>query len=239
MYRKLWFLAFPQIWYQTYALKRRRRQSNWTDLQYYRAMFSMSSLMPHTEGDKLAAVRNTISAAILQDRSSARILDLATGCGYQARSIWEHGYTRVYACDVVERRISLAQELNADTGIKFLVSDMRRQGFSTAFFDAITISVALHDWPAAGVEEILQECGRLLRPGGQLLILEPRHVTDLPPFFRSFYAFVADSLDESLNMRAFIDLDLARAAGRHDFTLQRKGTFWLGGLCLYSFVKQG
>lgn len=239
LYRKLWFLGFPLTWYATYCLKRRHRHQNWTDVQYYRAMYSMARLTPQIEGDKFAALRRTVTGAILQDRSSARIVDLGTGCGYQARNIWGHGYKRVYAGDLVERRISLAQQLNADTGIKFLVLDMQRMGFPTAFFDAITITVALHDLPAAGVQDVLRECGRVLQPGGRLLILEPRYIRDWPAFFRGFYAFVADNLDESLNMRAFINLDLAGVAGRHDFALQSKQTFWLGGLCLYAFMKRG
>ncbi len=238
MYRRLWFLTFPQIWYQTYSLKRHHRESQWSDLEYYRAMFSLASLMPHREGDKLAALRKAMTGAIRQDRSSARILDLATGCGYQARSIWDGGYRGVYASDVVEQRISVAQQFNAATGIRFLVADMKELGFPADFFDAITISVALHDWPAAGVEDILRECGRVLRPGGQLLLLEPRYIRDWPDFFRNFYAFVADTLDESLNMRSFIELDLAAVARQYDFTLERKQAFWLGGLCLYTFKKR-
>ena len=239
IYRNLWFLTFPRTWYETHSLKRHRKQKNWSYFQYYEAMFSMVNLVPEVEGDKLAALRTPMTAAIGQDPATARILDLATGCGYQARSIWDHGYKRVYACDVVERRISLAHQFNASTGITFLVSDMQRAGFPAAFFDAITISVALHDLPAAGVRDILRECSRMIRPGGRLLILEQRYIQDWPPYFRKFYAFVADNLDESLNMRAFIDVDLAGVAEGYGFALQSKQIFWLGGLCLYVFTQRG
>lgn len=239
MYRKLWFLTFPRIWYETYDLKRRQKKHNWSDRQYYRAMFSMAHLTPQVEGDKFGGLREHMTGAILQDRSSARVLDLATGVGYQARSIWSHGYERVYACDLVESRINLAQQHHSDTGIKFLVADMQHMGFPTAFFDAITISAALHDLPIAEVEDVLHECGRVLRPGGRLLLLEPRHIRDWPTYFRKFYAFVMDNLDESLNMRAFIDFDLAGTLRRNDFTLESTRTFWLGGLCLYIFIKGG
>jgi SAM-dependent methyltransferase len=239
MHRRFWYLAFPGIWYATYALKQRRKLQNWTDVQYYRAMFSMVSLRPQVEGDKFSPLREIVTGEIKQDRVTARILDLATGCGYQAGAAWRHGYRKVFACDLVQGRISLARDHNPDTGIHFLVSDMGRIGFPTGFFDAITISAGLHDLPAAAVQEVLRECGRVLRAGGQLLMLEPRCIRDWPAYFRPFYAFVADTLDESINMRDFIELDLVALAEKHGFTLRSKRTFWLGGVCLYACTKNG
>ncbi len=235
---RFWFLSFPAIWYETYRLKRHQKEGHWNDAQYYRAMFSIPSLKPQIEGDKLATVRRAITRAITQERSSARVLDLATGCGYQARDIWRHGYQRVFACDLVPPRVTLAKWVNADTGIRFLVADMQRMGFPTGFFDAITISAALHDLPASGVEDVLRECSRVIRPGGRMLILEPRCIRDWPPYFRQFYALVADNLDESINMRAFIDLDLAGVAGGYGFKLRSKHACWMGTLSLYAFVKR-
>ncbi len=237
MYRKLWFLAFPGIWFQTYSLKQRRKRQRWSDFQYYQAMFSMVSLRPQVEGDKLAALRSALTRAVSKDPASSRILDLATGCGYQARDLWEHGYRQVYASDLVDTRVGVAREHHRGSGIKFLVSDMRRLGIPSQSFDAITISVALHDLPAAMVRSVLPECSRVLRPGGRLVILEPAYIQDWPAYLRKFYAFVADNLDESINMRDFIALDLAGEAERNGFSLESRQTFWLGGLCLYTFVK--
>lgn len=237
MYSRYWFLSFPAIWYETYCLKQRHKEGRWSDAQYYRAMFSIPNLKPQVEGDKFAGLRSAMTDAISQDRSSARILDMATGCGYQARNIWSHGYQRVYACDLVTPRVRLAQHANANTGIKFMVADMQRLGLPTDFFDAISISAALHDLPASGVQDILRECSRVIRPGGRLLILEPRCIRDWPAYFRKFYAFLADNLDESINMRAFIDLDLADVAARYDFELRSRQACWSGTLSLYAFVQ--
>ncbi len=237
MYRKLWFLAFPSIWYQTYTLKQRRKRQHWSDFQYYQAMFSMVSLKPQVEGDKFAALREPMTRAVSKDLANGRILDLATGCGYQARDLWEHGYRQVYASDLVDCRVGIAQEHHRCTGIKFLVSDMQRLSVPSKTFDAITISVALHDLPAATVKSVLPECSRVLRRGGRLVILEPRYIRDWPPALRKFYAFVVDNLDESINMRDFIGLDLADEAANCGFRLECQRAFWFGGLCLYTFIQ--
>lgn len=238
MYKKTWFFSFLGIWCRTYQLKRRRKKENWSDAEYYRAMYSMPRLVHEIEGDKFAQFRDPITAEILKDKATARVLDFATGRGYQARNLWARGYQHVSACDFVDQRIAQAKELNADTNIEFSVNDIRKTNFAAASFDAITISVALHDATVGEVEEILSECSRLLKPGGRLIILEPRFLGDIAfAPYRKFYAFAADFLDESVNMPEFVAFDLAGRLRSLGFRLIRRQKMWYNILCLYTFEK--
>jgi ubiquinone/menaquinone biosynthesis C-methylase UbiE len=238
MYRRLWILDFPATWYQTYRLKRLRVRHGWTDRQYYREMYSLPRLTHAIEGDKFTGLRASITAEVGLDRESSRVLDLATGRGYQARHLWDHGYRHVYGCDVVEDRVRQARLLHAGTGLEWFVADLTRTAMPSGAFDAITVSVALHDVAAKDLKAILEEAVRILRVGGRLIVLEPRHVGDIrTTLARWVYPSVADVLDESVHMKDFVSFDLAQCAADVGLALTRRQILWHRILCLYSFEK--
>jgi SAM-dependent methyltransferase len=233
-----WLLRFARVWYGTHQLKLRRRREHLSDAQYYRLAFAVDPVAAAAKGDKFASTRTAVTRGIRQDRRTARVLDLGTGLGFQARSIWDAGYRQVYACDLVPDRIAIARTLHARTAIKFMMGDMQTLGFPDRSLDAITISVALHDLAAVGVEMVLAECERTLVPGGRLVVLEPRWQRDLASApHRWVYRFCGRLLDESVHLDDFLRFDLAGRLTPRGFTLVSRAVVWHSVLCLYTFEK--
>lgn len=233
-----WLLRFARVWYKTHQLKVRRKREHLSDAQYYRMAFALDHRAPAVKGDKFASIRAAVTRGIGQDRRTAHVLDLGTGLGFQARSIWDAGYRHVYGCDLVPDRIALARTLHAETAIEFMIGDMQSLGFPDRSLDAITISVALHDLPAVGVEMVLAECERALRSGGRLVVLEPRWQRDLAsPLHRWVYRYCGRLLDESVHLDDFLRFDLAGRLTRRGFTLLSRAVVWHSVLCLYTFEK--
>ena len=238
-HNKVWFLNFLPIWYVTHKLKLRKKSEKWDDDQYYEQMYAIPILTHNNVGDKLASLRDTITDEILKDRTSSRIIDLATGRGYQARNIWSRGYTNVHASDVQVGRVAEAKQLNADTDIRFTTADMRRLPYRDEMFDAITISGALHDLKAVDIEESLKECRRILKAGGRLIIMEPRYLGDISySLMRKVYFVGCNILDESVNMQDFLDFDIESYLTSLGLKLVKKQTVWYSILCIYTFEKR-
>ncbi|MFQ5542411.1 MAG: class I SAM-dependent methyltransferase [Candidatus Binatia bacterium] len=237
-YKNGWFLNFLPIWYATHRLKQIRNMQNWDDNKYYKNMYSLPFLTHDSVGDKLANVRDAITDEILKDKTSSRVVDLATGRGYQARNIWCRGYKNVHASDFHAGRVAEAKEQNSDTDIRFETADMKELPYRDAIFDAITISGALHDLKSAEIERSLNECRRILKTGGRLIIMEPRCLGDIPyVLIRKVYSYGCNVLDESVNMQDFLDFDIAGFLTTLGFTLVKKQTVWYSILCIYTFEK--
>lgn len=235
---RAWFLNFLPIWYVTHKLKQRKKSENWDDDQYYKQMYAIPILTHDNVGDKLASLRDAITNEIAKDCTSSRIVDLATGRGYQARHIWYRGYKNVHASDVQVGRVTEAKYLNSDTDISFTTADMRGLPYRDAMFDAITISGALHDLKAAEIEESLKECCRILKTGGRLIIMEPRYLGDIPySLMKKVYSFGCNILDESVNMEDFLNFDIAHHLSNLGFTSLKRQTVWHSILCIYTFEK--
>lgn len=197
----MWMLDFPRIWYATCRLKRRRKKERWSDEQYYRKAYAIPNSHYGIEGDKFARVRDYVTSELTEAQGNSRIIDLGTGRGYQARSLWDHGHKDVYACDLVRERISEAKQLNSDAEINFMVGDMKRLCFPDGSFDAIAISVALHDLTAAEIERALRECDRVLRIGGRLVIMEPICFEDMPStLLRRVYSLCCHVLESESHL---------------------------------------
>ena len=105
-------------------------------------------------------------------RPGARALDLATGTGDLAFALAARG-ARVVGLDITLRMIQLARDKaarGAQPGAAFLVGDMIALPFAAGAFDIVTTGYGLRNVPnlAAAIDEI----GRVLSPGGQLLSLD-------------------------------------------------------------------
>ena len=237
-YNKVWLFNFLPIWYVTHKLKQRKKTENWDDDQYYEQMYSIPFLTHDSVGDKLASLRDTITDEIEGDKTLCRVVDLATGRGYQARNIWSRGYKNVYASDLHVGRVAEGQKQNADTGISFAVGDIRQLPYRDDMFDAITISGALHDLQTGGIEESVKVCRRILRTGGRLIIMEPSYLGDISyTLLRKVYSFAWNILDESVNMKDFLNFDIASYVMSLGFSLVKRQMVWHSILCLYTFKK--
>jgi demethylmenaquinone methyltransferase/2-methoxy-6-polyprenyl-1,4-benzoquinol methylase len=108
----------------------------------------------------------------------ARALDLATGTGDIALALASRG-ARVVGLDITFRMIELAKRKGTQgfpaggspsIALEFLVGDMLALPFPSGSFEIVTTGYGLRNVPnlATAIEEI----GRVLSPGGQLLSLD-------------------------------------------------------------------
>ena len=119
-------------------------------------------------------------------RPGARALDLATGTGDIAFALAARG-ARVVGLDITFRMIELARtktDVGADLGRptraehdeplrhapSFLVGDMLALPFPSGVFDIVTTGYGLRNVPNLTIA--IEEIGRVLSPGGQLLSLD-------------------------------------------------------------------
>ena len=174
-----WLTGFFKTWVYQFRLKRRREAEGWSDEVFYRKTFTHRDV-PVRSTDKFASTRRFIAGEIGSEDSNTRILDLASGFGFLAKHLYDLGYRRVYAMDLVPYRVAHASRIHFPIGIQFLAGDIRSLCVPAASFDAITISVALHDLATKEIGAVLRECYGAIRPGGRFLIMEPHYDKDIP-----------------------------------------------------------
>lgn len=93
-----------------------------------------------------------------------RVLDLATGTGVVARS------ARATTTDIIGADPSIGMLRAGNPSTPKVGAAAERLPFANASFDFITIGFALRHFTDLGI--VFNECRRVLRPGGRVLILE-------------------------------------------------------------------
>jgi ubiquinone/menaquinone biosynthesis C-methylase UbiE len=118
----------------------------------------------HASGDDLERL-----LAMAQPRPGWLALDIATGGGHTAlRFAPRVGY--VIAADLTPRMLQAARRFitgKADN-VSFVTTDAQDLAFSAGVFDLVTCRIAPHHFPDCF--RFVQECARVLKPGGQLLV---------------------------------------------------------------------
>ena len=112
-------------------------------------------------------VANSIEGKIKRD--GARILDVASGTGDLAATLFEVTGAEVVATDFCRPMLEIAAE-KIGHDVTLIESDALRLPFRDGSFDAVTIGFGLRN--VANVQTGLAELGRVLRSGGSLAILE-------------------------------------------------------------------
>jgi demethylmenaquinone methyltransferase / 2-methoxy-6-polyprenyl-1,4-benzoquinol methylase len=102
-------------------------------------------------------------------QSGSRALDLATGTGDIAFALAARG-ARVVGLDITLRMIELARAKRDHDLVRFLVGDMLALPFPSGCFDIVTTGYGLRNVP--NLTTAMDEIGRVLAPGGQLLSLD-------------------------------------------------------------------
>ena len=98
----------------------------------------------------------------------ARILDTCCGKGEALRVLRRAGFTRLTGADGQRHT-----EWTRIPSAQFATCDVRSLPFPDGHFDAITNLHALHHLgDGRGVADFVEECLRVLRPGGRLFVLD-------------------------------------------------------------------
>ncbi len=123
-------------------------------------------------------------------RAPRRVLDVATGTGdlalALARALPE---ARITGLDLSEGMLAAARGKVAARGlsgrIELVQGDAERLAWPDATFDAVTVAFGVRNF--GDLERGLSELARVLRPGGQLAVLEFSRPDN--PLFRRLYEF--------------------------------------------------
>lgn len=106
--------------------------------------------------------------APLRDAGVRTVLELGCGSGHDAARLARQGYA-VTAVDVSRQAIDGARARYGDAA-DYRVADMTRPlAFEDASFDAVMSNVAMHCFPDAVTRSVVEQVGRLVRPGGLFL----------------------------------------------------------------------
>lgn len=117
------------------------------------------------------------------------VLDI--GCGAAGKTLFyaSNGVRFIYGIDIVERYEAeanlLAQEKGLSDRFKFILGDAASLPFEDNYIDVIIMNDAMEhvDNPL----EVLNECHRVLKPGGRLYL-------NFPPYYHPFGAHLSDAI---------------------------------------------
>ena len=101
----------------------------------------------------------------LAPRPGERVLDLATGTGWTARSVATSGAT-VTGVDIAEEKVAAARTIS-DSSIDFQVGDAENLPFDDGAFDAVISTCGIQF--VFKPEDAAAELSRVLRPGGRFV----------------------------------------------------------------------
>jgi len=107
---------------------------------------------------------------LAQPQPTDRVLDVATGTAHTALAFAPQ-VAHVMATDITPEMMAQGERLRAERGIEnveFRVADAHALPFENGAFDIVTCRRAAHHFVA--VAKALREMGRVLRPGGRLII---------------------------------------------------------------------
>lgn len=129
-------------------------------------------------------------------RPGHRILDLAGGTGDLAKMLAKKAGDQgeVYLTDINASMLEVGRDRMIDQGfvgnIHFVQGNAERLPFPDNFFDVVTIAFGLRNVTHKDVA--LKDMGRVLKPGGRLLVLEFSKPTDAT--FEKIYDFYSFSI---------------------------------------------
>jgi SAM-dependent methyltransferase len=110
--------------------------------------------------------------ALAGEVGGARVLDVGTGAGATALAFAARG-ARVVALDLTPAMLEKVREQAAERGLEGIethLGDAAELGFPDAHFDVVTCRVCAHHFGRA--RKAVAEMARVLRPGGQLLLID-------------------------------------------------------------------
>ena len=124
-----------------------------------------------------------------RDKRPQRVLDLATGTGDFALAVARLGPQQVVGIDMAIEMLRLGAAKVAAKGlsarVELLVGDAEQLPFQEATFDMVTGAFGVRNF--GYIPSGLAEAYRVLKPGGQLLVLDFCEPT--APLFRQLYLF--------------------------------------------------
>jgi len=110
-------------------------------------------------------------------RPNARIIDLGCGTGNASLAVQEKLSARIFLIDGSKEMMDIAQsKIDKATQAGYRVADISQEGWDeglgNAKYDAIISTLVLEHLPFDRYRSVIEECFRLLQPGGWLIASE-------------------------------------------------------------------
>jgi demethylmenaquinone methyltransferase/2-methoxy-6-polyprenyl-1,4-benzoquinol methylase len=120
--------------------------------------------------------------AYVAEKQPQKVLDIATGTGDLAVALVASGADQIIGLDLSPGMLALGKKKIAaqhlENTIEMVVGDSEHLEYPDAYFDAVTVAFGVRNFE--NLQLGLQEIQRVLRPGGQLVILETSVPTKFP-----------------------------------------------------------
>jgi len=111
---------------------------------------------------------------ILMAKKPEKIIDVATGTGDLALALVQTGASEIVGIDISEGMLEIGRQKvkksERDHKIKMVIGDSENMAFPNDYFDAVTVAFGVRNFE--NLDQGLSEIYRVLRPGGDLVILE-------------------------------------------------------------------
>ena len=153
--------------------------------------------------------------------AEAKVLDLCCGSG-EAAAPWLDAGFQVTGLDVSPLALELAEKRHP--GMQRVEGLAEDPPLENGSFDAIQLSVALHEFPRPAREQVLQSCLRILKPGGWLVLVDlhpagpwlqiPQQIFCTLFETDTATAMLEDDLTSQLAQLGFINVEQELLAGR-------------------------
>jgi ubiquinone/menaquinone biosynthesis C-methylase UbiE len=115
-------------------------------------------------------LRDEVARTLLFERG-ARVLDVATGTGAQARAFAARG-AEVVGIDISEAMLRVARRKTRLPNVTFQRADATELPFEDRSFDVACVSFALHEMPPSVRERAVREMVRVTKSGGAIVIVD-------------------------------------------------------------------
>lgn len=185
-----------------------------------------------TSTRRLARLFSSASTATSSGTSSIRI----TGIDLSPHMI---AVGRTLQDLVPQEKLAWVEDIAADNRISLLYGDCAQTSFPSQSVDFVNMCFLLHELPYAAARDIIQEAGRILKPGGVLSILEMDPTSpgyrksrqnaalfaifkSTEPFLDSYFDETVPRLPQLLSEAGFASSTTVAATGRHFCCVARK-----------------
>jgi ubiquinone/menaquinone biosynthesis C-methylase UbiE len=117
-------------------------------------------------------VDRTASLALATAAAPNRILDVGCGTGYLARTLANRypGAEQIVGIDAAPAMVKMANTVTHDDRLTFAVGVAEQIGYPDDTFDLIVSTTSFDHW--SDQQAGLRECARVLRRGGQLVLVD-------------------------------------------------------------------
>ena len=161
----------------------------------------------------LSPLKTGLKKYLFKDSKKVKILDIATGTGRTLQQIQSAlPQVELYGLDLSGSYLKQASKyLSSRNGdiVQLIKGNAEKMPFESESFHALTCVFLFHELPREARQNVLNECFRLLKPDGTLIIADSIQIEDSPKFtpimenFHKFFhePYYRDYIVDNINLR--------------------------------------